>query len=182
MAPDRIVSFLDEARTAAVHEWRRRTQDLRHQEQSEATLVGTLVDLAELGCEVSAKTSAGNSHRGKIKSVGTDFVALGIRCNTYVLIALQSLAAVQTQANDHRPPATGQRESTIDLSLHDVLAEAAEEEPWVNMTLATGETICGYLCAVGADILTVRPEGEGAGTFYLSESLLAEALFLSASK
>lgn len=182
MAFDPLLSFLDNERTNEIHRLRTRSQWLRQQAQAEATLEGTLLDLAEQQSPVAIRTRAGNTHSGVIRSVGRDFVALSTRAGTHIYCALGEVTTVRPQSDGRHGPASGGREGTLDLLFREFLDAAAEDQPWVTLTLTSGEQISGHLCAVGVDVVTMQMEGDGSSACYVSSAVVAEALFRSASR
>lgn len=174
--------MLDEERTLAAHERRRRALNLQRQAQEEATLKGALVDLGEKRVPVTIKTGAGTTQVGIIIAVGHDFVSLRTRDGAQTLCVLSELCAIRTNSGAQHVPAAGGRGETHDLYLRELLDKATEEEAWVALTMNTGEVISGNLFALGADVVTLRVEDDGSGITYVSLSRVAEVRFFSASR
>jgi hypothetical protein len=173
------------------HAARQRTQErwLRRQAAEEASLAGVLADLAERGEPVVVRTRAGRQHRGVVRAVGADFLALaagdaaagaaagagaGASRAADVLVALAAVASLRTGPGP--APATGDRPAAAGggLRLADVLAGlAAERDRVVIASLDGRDAVAGEIRAVGADVAVVRLEG-GGGTAYVPLGAVAE--------
>jgi hypothetical protein len=90
-----------------------------------------------------------------------------------VWIALAAIASVGT--TEASPAATGDRPA-LDLLLVEALARVAQERPQVAVMTAGGDVVAGRLRAVGADVLSLRLDGEG-GTAYVPATAVLEVLF-----
>ncbi len=182
MTLDPLQALLDEERTNAVHVGRTRAQWLRLQAQSEATLAGTLVDLAEQRVPTTIRTRAGNTHSGVIRTVGRDFLVIATGSDTHICCALDAVTTVRSRSAARRGPASGHRKGTYDLLLREFLDAAAEDRPWVTLTLDSGEQVGGRLHAVGLDVVTMQLEDDESSTCYVSSPEIAEALVRSVSR
>lgn len=182
MTPDPLLSLLDEERTNAIHRGRTRAQWLRIQAQSEATLAGTLLDLAENRAPATIRTRAGNTHSGVIGTVGRDFLAMVTRADTHIYCALDAVTTVRSRSTGRHGPSSGDRKGAVDLLLREFLAAAAEDRPWATLTLDSGEQVSGRLHAVGLDVVTMLVEDDESSTCYVSSPEIAEALVRSVSR
>jgi hypothetical protein len=161
---DRFVAALeawvaDGAADASV-EGRRRERWLRVQADEEATVVGVLVDLAERGDRVSVATRSGRRHRGLVRLVGQDFVVLVTEQRSTVLVRVDAIAQVRTAPGS--TPVTGDRALALDVGWSDALRVLAAEREVVLAVASGGEPCTGQLRAVGADVATLRLDGDGA--------------------
>lgn len=176
---DPLLSLIDQERTVAIHRQRERERQLKQQAQEQASLLGTLLDLAEQQETVSIRTESGNTHCGVVQAVGRDFIAMTRRSDVNVYCALGAIVTVRPQANEHGP-ASGDRESSLDLLFIEFLATAAEEQPWVTITSSGSEQVSGRLSAVGVDVVTIELEGDRPSVCYVSSAAVAEAILRSA--
>ena len=177
MVPSRdpLVDLLDDARAAEVTAGRERQRWLRRQAEEEATLEGALLDLAERATVVALRTTAGRVHHGRVVAVGTDFVVIGAdRGGTCV--RLSAVSSVRPGPGERHGPPTGAREPALDLLLVEVLGGLAPERPRVAIGTAAGEVVSGELSAVGADVVTVRLDGDGRTPCYVAMAAVLDAL------
>jgi len=169
-----VVEFLDRARADDAAQARSRRRWLRHQAEEGATLVGTLVDLAERAATVVLATTGGRRWTGRLVDVVDDALVLeapGAR----VLVATWALASVRVP--DGGAPADGARAPATRTSLLDLLAVATEERREIVVHPGAGEAVRGRLLAVGVDVLTVR--SAAGGTTYVAATSVSEAAVLA---
>lgn len=164
------LELLDDARADEHRRARATERLLRTAAEESATLAGTLLDLAERGTSVRIATASRRRHVGPVQLVGLDFVVVGD-----AWIALAAVASVGVV--DGGAIATGDRHAT-DLMLVEALGRVAAERPDLAVTTAGGEVAGGRLLAVGADVLTLRLDGDGA-TAYVPAAAVLEVLFRS---
>lgn len=169
---DPLLELLDDARAADAGARRDRERNLRRQAEEDASLVGTLVDLAERGGPVTVRTTTGRAHTGRLLALGADFVVVRTDHGADVFVTLGAVAAVRAGRGD---AATGDRPTPSATRLLDVLATAAAEHPRVSLLVA-GETVAGELRAVGSDVVTVLLDGPERTTAYVAARQLAEAV------
>lgn len=180
MTSDPLLSLVDEERTEAIHRQREREHRLKQQAQEQASLLGTLLDLAEQQETVSIRTESGNTHCGIIQTIGRDFIAMTMRGDVNVYCTLSAIATVRPQTNALHGPAYGDREPSLDLLFIEFLATAAEGHPWVTITSTGREQVSGRLSAVGVDVVTIQLEGDRPSVCYVSSAAVAEAILRSA--
>ncbi len=176
--PDPLVELLDQARNDERQQARAKQRGLRRQAEEDATLAGTLVDLAERACPVSVMVLSGRAHHGVVLAVGSDFCV--VRSDqaggqASVCLRLDAVVAVRPQAGERHQPATGDRQAPLELTFTVLLARLAPERPRVAMMSQDGQRIVGLLTAVGQDVVTIRVDGDHQALCYLSSSLLSEA-------
>jgi hypothetical protein len=166
VAVDELVRLLDEARGADAASSRRRARQLEAAATEGATLAGTLLDLAEAGTSVSVGTTAGRTHHGVVRLVGTDFVVLG-GGDGESWLATASVTTVRTTPDERARPASGDRPA-VDLRLVEALGRVAEGRPELVVLLVGGEQLAGRLWAVGQDVVTVALAGDHRALVYVS--------------
>lgn len=137
---------------------RSRARSLLQQASEDATFVGTLVDLAERGEELSVVTAAQSTVVGHIAAVGRDFLAIVARSGRTSFIPLRAIAAVRAQPGTRIAVVAGERGAPLDASLAAVVSELAAERMRVHVTTA-GHSIAGQLRASGDDVVVVLAEG-----------------------
>lgn len=164
---DELLRLLDETRADDRADGRGRERLLRQGAEEGATLVGTLLDLAEAGAAVTIRTTVGRVQHGVLRLVGLDFCVLG----GDVWLALAAITSVRPDPARRHPPAAGDRGPAADLRLVEALARVAPERPRVHVVTDGGDAEAGELRAVGADVLTLRLDGEPRGaTCYVPAS------------
>ena len=162
------LGLLDDARAAEHRRARTGERLLRTAAEESATFAGSLLDLAERGRSVRITTASRRRHVGSIQLVGLDFLVVA---DAWVaLAAVTSVGVVEGGAT-----ATGDRPAT-DLLLVEALARVAPERPGLAVVTSGGEVVAGRLLAVGADVLTLRLDGDG-GTAYVPAAAVLEVLF-----
>lgn len=166
---DELLRLLDDARADERGDARARERHLRHVAEEGAHLDGTLVDLAEHGTSVTVRTTSGRSHHGQVLLVGADFCVVG-----EAWIARRAITTVRLDPAQRHEPAVGNR-PTVDLLLVEALARIAFERPRVAVVTDGGELVAGELRSVGADVVTLRLDGD-QGTCYVSASAIGEVL------
>ncbi len=172
---DPLVRLLDEARASDVGATRDRERWLQRQAEEGATLAGSLLDLAERRSAVAVRTSSGRVSRGEVMAVGSDFVALGGPSGPMTCVRLAAIASVRPSRAERHVAATGRRPPPLDLLLVEVLAGLAPERPRAAL-MAGGELVAGELRSVGADVVTLRLDGDPASVCYVAAAAISEAL------
>lgn len=137
---------------------RARARWLRVQAEEDASLAGTLVDLAERARAVSLEVRGGRRLRGVVVGLGSDFLALRDERGQQVLVALDAVEVVRTEPGG--TDVRGDRTSLLDVSLAGVLGPVAADRPEVLIRTREGTTVRGVLRSAGADVLRVRVEGD----------------------
>lgn len=184
-----------EARAGEAVGARVRQRWLRQQAEEGAPFAALLLDLAEHGTQVVITTVSGRRHLGRLSAVGTDFVAVDGSAGRTTVVVTAAVAAVRT-AGEHPAPAAGvggnraggervpaataDRADQPDLvaaSLADALAHLGADRPHVRVWAGEMD-VTGDLRAVGADVLTVEPEGGMPGPVYVRLLSVSEISFL----
>ena len=171
VATDPLTLLLDEARAADTSATRARERSLVRQAEEGATFRGTLLDLAEQQAQVTVRTTAGRVSRGALLAVGTDFAALRADDRGAVCVRLGAVASVRIQAGFRQEGAAGDRSSPLDLLLVDVLARLVQDRARVGL-VSGADVVSGVLRTVGADVVTLRLDGEPPGTCYLAAAAI----------
>lgn len=166
-----------DARAREAADARVRERWLRAQAEEESSLAGVLLALAERRETVVVTTVAGRRHRGVVAGVGVDFAALQAPAGTTTLVAFAALGDVRVVDAGRRPATTGDATVELGARLGEVLAQAAGQRPRVSLH-AGAAAVVGDLRAVGADVITVRADGD-AGAVYVALASLSEVSFLA---
>jgi hypothetical protein len=171
----RLDRWVAEARVDEAVRRRARERWLRHQAEEDASLAGVLADVAERGAPVTLHAQGGRRHRGEVRALGRDFVALR-SATSDVVVALGAITSVRIEAG--RGATLGDRSVATALRLSDVLAElAAERAAALLVTTGGDDAVAGVLQSVGRDVVVVRLAGDAAGTAYVPLGAIAEAVF-----
>ncbi len=136
---------------------RARARWLRIQAEEEATVAGTLLDLAEHRRPVVLDIGE-HRVRGVLAGVGADFVALRAERGQQVLVRMSVIDVVRAEpgGDDVR----GDRSVMIDVGLDAVMGPLASERPDVLIRTATGVLVRGRLTRAGLDVLRLRVDGD----------------------
>ena len=152
------------AADAAVDEAARsrlRERWLRVQSEESASVLGTLVDLAERGAPVTLDV-AGQRARGRVVGVGGDFVALragGSDGGDHdVLVRLRAIDVVRVEPGG--VAVRGDRSKLLEVTLDAVVGPLAAERPEVLVRTWGGAAVRGELRSAGTDVLAVRVDGD----------------------
>lgn len=170
-----LTRWLAEQRADAAAAARARERWLRQAADEEAVVAGVLLDLAERADAVVAQGVAGRSHRGRVRGVGEDFVALRT-ASSDVLLPYSSVLAIRAEG---RPLGGSDRARTLDLTFAEAVAAIAAERPRVLVVGRDGAGLAGELRSAGRDVLTLRL-ADGAGTVYVPVAALAELTVVEA--
>ena len=170
------VELLDEGRATDVVAARVRERALRRMAEEAAELAGTLVDLAEQGSPVVVGTVAGRRHRAVVVGVGGDFCLLRADSGAEIHCRLDTITTVRPQPGERQDVASGDRRPVTDRLLLEVLGRVAGERQRVSLVTRTGEVVAGELRAVGTDVISVRLDGAGGDSCYVTAATLSEAV------
>jgi len=170
----RIDRWAADARVDEAARVRARERWLRHQAEEEGSLAGVLADIAERGVPVAVHVRGGRQHRGEVRAVGSDFVALRSAA-TDVIVAIAAVTSVRTRPGE--ASTIGDRSITTSLRLVDVLAGLAAERAAVLLVMAGGDdAIAGALRSVGQDVVGVRAADAPAVTAYVPVGAIIEVV------
>lgn len=155
-AADAVVD--EAARRRARQRW------LRLQAEEEASLVGTLVDLAERGRPVTLDVG-GQRLRGRVVGIGSDFLALRSDRGQQVLVRTAAVEAVRAEPGERT--VVGDRATLVDVALDAVVGPLAGDRPDVLVRTRSGMAVRGQLRSAGADVLRLRAEGDPASPVWV---------------
>lgn len=175
-AVDPLVRLVDEGRLGQSSESRGRERFLRNVAEEGASLVGTLLDLAERESVVTVRTSTGRAHHGVLVLVGADFCVVRSESGQRTYIRTEVVAVVRPHRRERHLAASGDREPPVDLRLADVLALVAPDRPRVLLVVAGPDTVAGELAAAGTDVVTIRSDGDPRGVCYVAVGSITEAI------
>jgi hypothetical protein len=169
----RIDRWAADARVDEAARLRGRERWLGRQAQEEGSLAGVLADVAERGAPVALHVRGGRRHRGEVRALGSDFVAVR-SADADVIVALAAVTSVRTLPGE--ASTIGDRSIATSLSLVDVLAGLAAERAAVLLVLAGGDdAVAGALRSVGQDVVAVRLPG-AAVTAYVPVGAIVEVV------
>lgn len=160
----RLERWAAEARVVEAAERRSRERWLRQQAEEGVTVAGVLADLAERRLSVAVGTRGGRRHRGVVRGVGADFLALATAQGD-VLVARSAVASLRTPPGV--APVLGARAARGLVRLAEVLAGMASDRERVVLVAAGGDPVAGTLVTVGSDLAIVRVPGELPVTVYV---------------
>jgi hypothetical protein len=170
-SPDR---WLAEQRLDRAIAERGRSRSMTQQQRDSATLAGLCVDLAEHGQEIALATAAGHLHRGTIRSVGRDVIALATGAGA-VWVRTSAIRWLRTDPDHDLVPTGDRRDSGADFMGELVGLLAGRTDVSVSMD-GIGESVRGELVNVGADVATVRTS---SGLVHLPIHSMSEVLAVS---
>ncbi|HEU5150775.1 MAG TPA: hypothetical protein VFU19_09770 [Iamia sp.] len=147
-----ITRWLAEQRADAAAAARARERWLRQAADEEALVAGVLLDLAERAATVVVQGVAGRTHRGVVRAVGEDFVALRAGGGDVLL----PFDAVVTIRADGVPAGGGERAAALDIAFAEAVAAVAGDRPRVLIVARDGSGLSGELRSVGRDVATLR--------------------------
>lgn len=164
-----LTRWLAEQRADAAAAARTRERWLRQAAEEDTLLAGVLLDLSERGATVVVHGVSGRTHRGQVRGVGEDFVAVRT-AQADVLLRHDAVVAIRA---DGVPVGGSDRAHALDLGLAEAVAALAGERPRVLVVTTDGTGMAGELRSAGRDLLTLRLD-DGAGTVYVPLASLAE--------
>ena len=170
----RIDRWAADARVDEAARMRARERWLRCQAEEEGSLTGVLADVAERGASVAVHVRGGRRHRGEVRALGSDFVALRSG-DADVIVALAAVASVRTLPGE--ASTIGDRSIAASPRLVDVLAGLAAEKVAVLLVMAGGDdAVAGVLRWVGQDVVGVLLAGAPAVTAYVPVGAIVEVV------
>ena len=170
--------LLDEARSDAQAQARERERWLRRQATESATMVGTLLDLAESDVPLAISVLGGRRHDGRVVGLATDVVVLLDR-GEHVAVRIDAIAVARPAPGAAGVLATGDRPAALDVGFTELLGRLVDEQPDVAIAFRTGDSLTGQLVAVGADVLTIRVAAGPDGIAYCSPTAVSSIRFRS---
>ena len=176
---DHLARWAGEARAEEAAAERVEQRLLEQIAAEEATFAGVCLDLAERTAPVVVRTVAGRTHRGRVITVGRDFLVVRDQGGPPLLLALGAVASVRLGPGERAGTAPSGRAAAFEAGLAAVLAGVAPERPRVQV-LSAGEQqpVTGELRTGGRDVAAVRLDGEPPATVYLRVGSIAELVLL----
>lgn len=147
-----ITRWLAEQRADAAAASRARERWLRQAAAEEMVVAGVLLDLAERAATVVLQGVAGRTHRGVVRAVGEDFVALRTGTGD-VLLPFDAITTIRAEG---APTGGGERAPALDVGFAEAVAAIGGDRPRVLVVARDGSGLSGELRAVGRDVATVR--------------------------
>lgn len=175
----RLDDLLDTTRADAGAADRSRARWLARQAEESATLVGTLIDLAEHGHALAMSCIGGRRVDGAVRAIGTDVVVVDDRAGDVVAVRLAAIALVRPAPDVAAVVAAGARTPALDITFAELLGRTVDDRPEVSVALVTGGVVGGVLVAVGVDVATVRVADDAGGLAYVALSSVASTRFRS---
>lgn len=166
----RLERWVAEARVEEAAAERSRERWLRAVAEQEATLGGVLLDLAEQHQPVVV-TVGGRRHRGIVRALGADFVALAQADHERVL-RLSAVTLVRTVAD--APAVLGDRVITTDRRLEQLLDELAADRARVLVVTRDDATVTGEVRSIGTDVVVLRTDAQPPGAAYVPLGAVSE--------
>jgi len=164
-----LTRWLAEQRADAAVAARTRERWLRQAADEEAMVAGVLLDLAERADTVVVQGPGGRTHRGRVRGVGEDFVALRTgRADS--LLPYDAVVAIRPEG---RPVGPADRAQALDLTFAEAVSAVAGDRPRVLLVSRDGTGLSGDLLSAGRDVLVLRLAA-AAGTLYVPLASLAE--------
>jgi len=149
-----------------------RERHLRDAASADATLVGLLLDLAEGEQPLAIWTASGHQVSGRITLVARDAIAIATVRGPVAYVPTAGLATVRRLPHDDRSAAdipAGDRRTARDTTLAAIVTELAIERPRVTAAVwGDPAVLTGELRAGGADLLTLRLDGDPAVTAHVA--------------
>ncbi len=150
--------LLDSAADSAIAE-RRRAHWLGVSATESSSFRGLLIDVAEAGIPVGLTMSHGKVLRGRVTSVGVDFVIVNLTAGPTAIGNIADISSLQPDRNISKSARLHEsaRTGTTDTRMVDEMARWCQDRPTVVATLTSSPTpIVGILSAVGVDLFTIE--------------------------
>jgi len=165
-----LTRWLAAERADAAAVGRARERWLRQQAAEEALFAGVLLDLAERSAVVVVQGVAGRTHRGQVRAVGEDFVAIRTE-KSDVVLPYDAITTVRPQGD---PPQGADRARALDIGLAEAASALAADRPRVLVVARDGTGTAGDLRSAGRDVLVVQVSTEAGGWAYIPLASVAE--------
>ncbi len=151
--------FAADARQQEAAASRAREGWLRRAVGDDATLSGTLLDLAERGAPVLLTLRSGRRHRVAVWRVAADCVAVRHDDGRVSWIALSAIATVAGEPGG-QPVPVGTRRAESDVTFFDVLSDLVADQAMVALFVADmTDALRGRLVGGGRDVVRVATAG-----------------------
>ncbi len=146
-----------EARVDDAARARIRARWMRIQSEEAASLVGTMIDLAERRRPVVLDVGE-HRFRGVLAGIGGDFVAVRTDRGQQVLVRTDAVDVIRSEPGG--VDVRGDRAPLVDLDLDGVLGPVAADRPDVLVRTRSGVTTRGELRSAGTDVIRLRIDGD----------------------
>ena len=151
---------------------------LRRQAEEEARFGGVLLDLAEAAAGVAIRTTSGRTVHGQIAAVARDFCAVR-HAGMATFLAFAAIATVRPEPGFRAGDAASGRAAPVGAGLGEVLGGLAGDRPRVRVVVdGGGDAVAGELRSVGADVVTLRLDGDAGTPLYLPLTSVREVTLL----
>ena len=159
-------------RVARAASERSRGRTLADQATAASTWTGLLVDLAEVGAEVTLSAGPGLARTGRLVGVARDFVVLERAGRGPLLMATAAVEVVAPTGTPGRSARAGRRGTASQLTLAAAIeALAGEQSP---ATVQVGDqSIPGVITACGEDVVTVKSDGSVGRWNYIAVNAIS---------
>ena len=167
-----------EARAEEAAASRSREGWLRQAASEDATLVGTLVDLAERGTAAVLTMRSGRRLRAAIWRVGEDCVAVRLDDRRVSWLALGALAAIGAEPGGMNLP-TGTRRVESEVTLEEVLGDLVADQATVAIFLSDmTDPLRGRLVGGGRDIVRLTRSGASPEEVVIAVQAVSEVVLV----
>lgn len=136
---------------------RTRQRWLRVQAEEEASVLGTLVDLAERARPVVLDVGQ-QRIRGAVVGIGADFLAVRSDRGQDVLVRTAAVEVVRAEPGERA--VVGDRAVLVEVGLAAVVGPLAAERPDVVVRTRSGQVVRGELRSAGTDVVRLRADGD----------------------
>ena len=136
---------------------RTRQRWLRVQAEEEASVLGTLVDLAERARPVVLDVGQ-QRIRGTVVGIGADFLAVRSDRGQDVLVRTAAVEVVRAEPGERG--VVGDRAVLVEVALAAVVGPLAAERPDVVVRTRSGQVVRGELGSAGTDVVRLRADGD----------------------
>lgn len=136
---------------------RTRQRWLRVQAEEEASVLGTLVDLAERARPVVLDIGQ-QRIRGAVVGIGADFLAVRSDRGQDVLVRTAAVEMVRAEPGERA--VVGDRAVLVEVALAAVVGPLAAERPDVVVRTRSGQVVRGELRSAGTDVVRLRADGD----------------------
>lgn len=171
-ADDPLVGLTDDALVEQAIRDRTQARLHRSRQSDVATLIGTLVDLAETAAAVSIDVSTGRTHQGRLTGVAADHVSLRLAGTVRLLVRTSTIAAVRPDPGATVRAAMGDRDHDQSTTLLEVLAGLVDTDHEVSVVVRGSSSVMhGHLLAVGEDVVTLQLQGQSAPVYIAGDAI-----------
>jgi hypothetical protein len=171
-----LAELLDAGRTVGRRRSRSRERTLRQVAEEGASLVGTLLDLAEAATPVTLRTDADRTHHGVLVAVGADFCVVRAG-GADTCVRTSTVTTVRPRPGGGAAVAAGDRLPVRDVRLVEVLGARSPDRPRVVIVVRGGAVVAGELRAAGVDVVSLRLDGGRRELCYLAAGAVTEVTF-----